>query len=74
MKKFVSLCAFVAALSFVSCGGNTAATAVDSAAIADSLAKVAADSAAAAAAAAVDTTVVDSAAVAVDSAAAAVAQ
>lgn len=23
MKKFVSLCAFVAALSFVSCGGNT---------------------------------------------------
>ena len=27
MKKFVSLCAFVAALSFVSCGGNTANTA-----------------------------------------------
>ena len=37
MKKFVSLCAFVAALSFVSCGGNTANTAVDSARIADSL-------------------------------------
>ncbi len=37
MKKFVSLCAFVAALSFVSCGGNTANTAADSARIADSL-------------------------------------
>lgn len=37
MKKFVSLCAFVAALSFVSCGGNTANTATDSARIADSL-------------------------------------
>lgn len=37
MKKFVSLCAFVAALSFVSCGGNTASTAADSARIADSL-------------------------------------
>lgn len=30
MKKFVSLCAFVAALSFVSCGGNTTSQAVDS--------------------------------------------
>lgn len=37
MKKFVSLCAFVAALSFVSCGGNTANTAADSARLADSL-------------------------------------
>lgn len=37
MKKFVSLCAFVAALSFVSCGGNTANQAADSARIADSL-------------------------------------
>ena len=37
MKKFVSLCAFVAALSFVSCGGNTANTAADSARIADTL-------------------------------------
>ena len=37
MKKFVSLCAFVAALSFVSCSGNTANTAADSARIADSL-------------------------------------
>lgn len=27
MKKFISLCAFVAALSFVSCGGNTASNA-----------------------------------------------
>ena len=37
MKKFVSLCAFVAALSFVSCGGNTANTAADSARTADPL-------------------------------------
>ena len=37
MKKFVSLCAFVAALSFVSCGVNTANTAADSSRIADSL-------------------------------------
>lgn len=38
MKKFVSLCAFVVALSFVSCGGNTASNATtDSVATADSL-------------------------------------
>ena len=37
MKKFVSLCAFGAALSFVSFGGNTANTAADSARIAASL-------------------------------------
>lgn len=46
MKKFVSLCAFVAALSFVSCGGNTAKVNQDSidSVKADSIAKAQADS------------------------------
>ncbi len=64
MKKFVSLCAFVAALSFVSCGGNTANTAADSARIADSLDSVRIADSLAQASMTVDTVAADSAVVA----------
>ena len=60
MKKFVSLCAFVAALSFVSCGGNTANTAADSARIADSLDSVRLADSIAQASMTVDTVAADS--------------
>ena len=60
MKKFVSLCAFVAALSFVSCGGNTANTAADSARIADSLDSVRIEDSLAKASMTVDTVPADS--------------
>ena len=60
MKKFVSLCAFVAALSFVSCGGNTANTAADSARIADSLDSVRMADSLAQASMTVDTVAADS--------------
>lgn len=60
MKKFVSLCAFVAALSFVSCGGKTANTAADSARIADSLDSVRIADSLAQASMTVDTVTTDS--------------
>lgn len=66
MKKFVSLCAFVAALSFVSCGGNTANTAADSARLADSLDSVRIADSLANAALVVDTLAVDSAVATLD--------
>ncbi|MDO4692018.1 MAG: hypothetical protein Q4A64_04000 [Porphyromonadaceae bacterium] len=60
MKKFVSLCAFVAALSFVSCGNKTSEQAT-----ADSTAAAAVETVEAAAQEAAAT--VDSAVMAVDS-------